>query len=139
MFANYFYLDQIKNKQVSASITQNLVHYLFPFFIEQGKKVDKEIKNCFDRFCEALPKGINLYEFKSQVHQTIVSYTAKQYESLACNNISSKFEKRIIVYFLGLFSKSCHNLFCSDSLTVTQKKSLTHHFYQKKSSPSTSK
>ena len=110
MFANYFYLDQIKNKQVSASITQNLVHYLFSSFIEQGKKVDKEVKNCFDRFCETLSKGINLYEFKSQVHQTIVSYMAKQYETLACNNISSKFEKRIIVYFLGLFSKSCHNL-----------------------------
>lgn len=57
MFANYFYLDQIKNKQVSASITQNLVHYLFSSFIEQGKKVDKEVKNCFDRFCETLKES----------------------------------------------------------------------------------
>lgn len=139
MFANYLYLDQFKNKQFFASIAQNLVHYLFSFFVEQEKKADEEAKNCFDRFCETLPKGINLYEFKKQGHQTIVTYMTKQYETLAYNNVSSKFGKRIIVYFLSLFPKFGHNLFCGGSLTVTQRKSLSHHVYQKKSNPSTSK
>ena len=34
MFANYFYLDQIKSKQVAAAITHNLAYRLFsPFFV----------------------------------------------------------------------------------------------------------
>jgi hypothetical protein len=42
-------------------------------------------------------------------------------------------KKRTILYFLHLFFKSGHKRFCSDSLTVAQRKPLDHHVYQKKS------
>lgn len=45
---SYFYLDQVKNKKLPIAITHNLFYQLFPlFFTGQGKKTDKDDKNCF--------------------------------------------------------------------------------------------
>lgn len=52
MFANYFYRNQLKNKQVPAIITHNLVYQLLPLLTGQGKKADEAVKSCFDRSCE---------------------------------------------------------------------------------------
>ncbi|KAG1165068.1 hypothetical protein G6F36_013516 [Rhizopus arrhizus] len=119
MFANYFYRNQLKNKQVPIIITHNLVYQLFPLLTGQGKKADEALKG--------------------QGYQAIISSRTKQYKALVRNSISSKFEKRLNLFFLDLFFKPGHKLFCSDSLTVAQRKSLGHHVYQKKLKPSISK
>lgn len=101
MFTSYFYLEQVKSKQVPAAITHNLVYQLFLLLNRQGKKAGEEVKYCFDSFCEYLSERISLNEFKGQRYQTIISFITKQYETLVCNNISSNFEKRTTPYFLG--------------------------------------
>lgn len=78
MLATYFYLNQVKNKQVIAAITPNLIYPLFSFFfIGQGKKANEKVRDCFDKYCEFLPEQIDLDEFKGQQYETIVSPIAK--------------------------------------------------------------
>ncbi|KAG1444506.1 hypothetical protein G6F55_012300 [Rhizopus delemar] len=78
MLATYFYLNQVKNKQVIAAITPNLIYPLFSFFfIGQGKKANEKVRDCFDKHCEFLPEQIDLDEFKGQEYETIVSPIAK--------------------------------------------------------------
>ncbi|KAG1185359.1 hypothetical protein G6F36_006997 [Rhizopus arrhizus] len=78
MLAAYFYLNQVKNKQVIAAITPNLIYPLFSFFfIGQGKKANEKVRDCFDKHCEFLPEQIDLDEFKGQEYETIVSPIAK--------------------------------------------------------------
>lgn len=56
MFANYFYLNQVKSRRVPADVTHNLIYQPFSLFIKQEKKTDEEVQSCFDRFCESLPE-----------------------------------------------------------------------------------
>ncbi|KAG0789752.1 hypothetical protein G6F57_005979 [Rhizopus arrhizus] len=71
MFTSYFYLEQVKSKQVPAAITHNLVYQLFLLLNRQGKNAGEEVKYCFDRFCEYLSERISLNEFKATSQATL--------------------------------------------------------------------
>ncbi|CEP07235.1 hypothetical protein [Parasitella parasitica] len=48
IFANYYYLDQIQNKEVPSEINQNLIYQLFSVLTGQGKKANDELQACFE-------------------------------------------------------------------------------------------
>lgn len=100
IFANYFYLGQVKNRQVPAAIIHKLVYQLFSPFI--NKKTGEEAKSCFDRFCESLPEQINLDGFKGQEHQTIISSMVNQHEAFMCKTMSNTFKKETFSTFFSL-------------------------------------
>lgn len=110
MFANYFYLDQVKNRRVPAAITHNLIYQLFSIHIKQEKKTDEEVQSCFDRFCETLLEQINLDEFKDQKNQTIISSMVNQYENLTYKTMPNTFKKEPSFTFLIFFPKTGHEL-----------------------------
>jgi hypothetical protein len=77
------------NNRVLTALSYNLIYQLFSLLTGQGKKSDAETNNCFDNFCESLPDKLNLDEYKGQGYQILVSFVAKQYETLVRNNVSS--------------------------------------------------
>ncbi|GAA5800247.1 hypothetical protein HPULCUR_005672 [Helicostylum pulchrum] len=58
-----------------------------------------------------------------------------QYETNIRNGVVKSYEKRTIRYFLALFSKVDHELFCGNKLSIAKRKALAHYIYQKKSNP----
>ncbi|CEP17568.1 hypothetical protein [Parasitella parasitica] len=82
IFANYYCLDQIQNKEVPSEINQNLIYQLFFVITGQGKKANDELQACFKKFCESIPNSFDLNEYKGQGYSTIIPSMAKQYETL---------------------------------------------------------
>ncbi|CEP14738.1 hypothetical protein [Parasitella parasitica] len=132
IFANYYYLDQVQNKEVLSEINQNLIYQLFSVLTGRGKKANDELKVCFKKFYRSLPYDFDLDAYKGQGYSTIVSSMAKQYETLVRENISSNYDSRTCRYLLGIFSKPNHELFCGNILTVTLRKSIARYVSQKK-------
>jgi hypothetical protein len=71
------------------------------------------------------------------VCKLLLSWSNKEQASYCCYYSQSGLST--FLTFLHLFSKSDHNIFYGDSLTVAYTKSLVHYIHQKKSDSSTSK
>ncbi|KAL4209509.1 hypothetical protein AB4K20DRAFT_1977567 [Rhizopus microsporus] len=93
--------------------TFNLFYNIFSIFAGQGKYASDSIKKSFKIFCESTSlTQSDLDKYASKGYMTIVSFMAKQYETLVRNYTSP--------------------YFCGDSLTVKQRKSLAKHIFEQK-------
>ncbi|CEG81709.1 hypothetical protein RMATCC62417_15874 [Rhizopus microsporus] len=86
IFANYYFLELLENGEELPVVTQNLFYNIFSIFAGQGKHASDSIKKSFKTFCESTSlTQSDLDKYASKGHMTIVSFMAKQYETLVRN------------------------------------------------------
>ncbi|EIE79456.1 hypothetical protein RO3G_04161 [Rhizopus delemar RA 99-880] len=91
MFANYFYRNQLKNKQVPIIITHNLVYQLFPLLTGQGKKADEADKAIqsfgTDSLTVAQRKSLGHHVYQKKLKPSISKWPSSAENSEANKNI----------------------------------------------------
>ena len=97
IFANYYFLELLKNGEELPAVIQNLFYNIFSIFASQEKYASDSIKKSFMTFCEStFLTQSDLDKYARKGYMTIVSSMAKQYETLVRNYICSTYEDRTI-------------------------------------------
>ncbi|KAL4214514.1 hypothetical protein AB4K20DRAFT_1974060 [Rhizopus microsporus] len=122
IFANYYFLELLKNGEELPAVIQNLFYNIFSIFAGQEKYASDSIKKSFMTFCEStFLTQSDLDKYARKGYMTIVSSMAKQYETLVRNYIE--------------LSDKTSPYVCGDNLTVKQRKSLAKYTFQQKINP----
>jgi ribosomal protein L37AE/L43A len=133
VFANYYFLELLKNGEELPVVTQNLFYNIFSIFAGQGKHAFDSIQKSFKTLCESTSlTQSDLDKYASKIYMTITSSIAKQYETLVRNYVCSTYEDRTLRHIFNVLSEKTSPYFCGDNLTVEQRKSLAKHIFQQK-------
>ncbi|RCH85481.1 hypothetical protein CU097_002193, partial [Rhizopus azygosporus] len=103
IFANYYFLELLKNGEELPAVIQNLFYNIFSIFAGQEKYASDSIKKSFMTFCEStFLTQSDLDKYARKGYMTIVSSMAKQYETLVRNYVCSTYEDRTVRQDLSL-------------------------------------
>ena len=103
IFANYYFLELLKNGEELPAVIQNLFYNIFSIFASQEKYASDSIKKSFMTFCEStFLTQSDLDKYARKGYMTIVSSMAKQYETLVRNYVCSTYEDRTVRQDLSL-------------------------------------
>ncbi|CEG83072.1 hypothetical protein RMATCC62417_17048 [Rhizopus microsporus] len=132
IFANYHFLELLKNGEELPVVTQNLFYNMFSIFAGQGKYASDSIKKSLKASCESTSlTQSDLDKYAGKGYMATVSFMAKQYETLVYNYACSTYEDRTLRHILNVLSEKTSPYFCDDSLTVKQCKPLVKYSFNK--------
>lgn len=129
LFANYVILKRVDANEDVPIINQDFVYALFSTLSGNGNKAPKFISQYLEEFKKTCQIDEQVLEsLKSIGYATILSISAKQYETLIRNHVCENHERRSTRFFLETLSCKTSEFYCR-ALTVSQRKSLAHYIY----------